>query len=91
MIITPIRNKIFELEPKHIDAMKKVKDGGNVYSVSLANNLREVQVYDHELIDIVPVPQLETMGFEFSNDEDLPYFGAILTDKGKAYLNQHKN
>jgi len=78
---------IKELNKDHYNAMVQVTNGANVYSLKIARLLREVQAYDPQLVDILTIQQLEGIGFRFENvNEPLPYFGAILTEKGKELL-----
>lgn len=78
------------LSQKHFEVMKDVLNGGTVYGYVEAKLLREVQRYDPELIHIIDnMEELERItGETYSGVERLPYFGAILTDRGKKLLKE---
>ncbi|MBD1379164.1 hypothetical protein [Metabacillus arenae] len=76
------------LKQEHYEVMKAVKDGATIYGYVDAKRLREVQKFDSELIEIIGLKDLEEItGEEYNGAEQLPYFGAILTGKGKEVLN----
>ncbi|HFF1838858.1 TPA: hypothetical protein ACGBET_003577 [Bacillus cereus] len=79
------------LKEEHLQAMKDITSGATIFSYSLAMRLREVERFDSELIDIIHnLDELEAISGEvFPAEKKLPYFGAILTKKGKEYLNNH--
>ena len=70
-----------KLTEKHLDAMRKVKNGADVWDPMIAKALREVQKIDPTLIDIT-----KPMMFRGTGAEKMPYFGAILTHMGKEAL-----
>jgi len=79
---------IKSLTSDHLDAMKEVKEGATIYGYRLAMLLREVQRYDRSLIHIIDnMRELEQIvGEKFDGTKRLPYFGAILSEKGKTVL-----
>jgi hypothetical protein len=70
-----------KLTKKHLDAMRKVKNGADVWDHMIAKALREVQKIDPTLIDIT-----KPMMFQGTGAEQMPYFGAILTHLGREAL-----
>ena len=74
-----------KLTRKHLDAMRKVKNGADVWAPDIARLLREVQKTDPDLIDIT-----KPMMFKGSGAEQMPYFGAILTKEGCRVLKNLK-
>lgn len=79
------------LKEEHLQAMQDITSGATIFSYSLAMRLREVERFDSELIDIIHnLDELEAISGEvFPAEKKLPYFGAILTNKGKEFLNNH--
>lgn len=79
------------MNKEHFAMMKAVKNGATIYGLYDAQLLREVQKYDKELITIIDdMNQLEyILGYELEGAKQLPYFGAILTKKGKKYLKEN--
>lgn len=76
------------LSEKHMIVMESVKEGATIYGYREAKVLREVQKENPEYIDIIDdLNELSNITHTiFDGKEELPYFGAILTDKGKAFL-----
>lgn len=79
------------ITPAHLTAMYHVRTGANVFSRGIAQLLREIEHHDPELIDIMaPQEMIDDMGMSSDEltDENgrLCYFGAVLTAKGKAFL-----
>lgn len=70
------------LTKKHHEVMRAVKDGADIWGYGDAALLREVQQYDPELIDI----GRPMMADDVPGHCRQPYFGAILTNKGRAIL-----
>lgn len=66
-----------KLTKKQKEAMKLVRDGGDVSSPAIARELRAVQKY-HPLLIFITKP----MG-DYDGRGHVPYFGAILTDEGR--------
>lgn len=79
------------LTEEHLKVMKAVKNGATIYGLNDAQLLREVQKYDKDLITIIDdMKKLEyILGYELDGAKQLPYFGAILTKKGKKYLKEN--
>lgn len=73
--------------------MKDITGGATIFSHTLATRLREVEKFDSDLIHIIQdLEELEAVsGDTFSGDEQLPYFGAILTKKGERFIQLHFN
>lgn len=69
-----------KLTTEQINALSQIDGGADVLSYSLATTLRDVEKTH---------PELLTIG-DYQGDYDpvgrLPYFGAILTDVGKAAI-----
>lgn len=80
-----------ELTEKHLQAMKEVEEGATIYGYGHARLLREVQMHDASLIDIIDdISQLEKIvGRVFDGAKKIPYFGAILTPKGKKFIQKN--
>ena len=80
------------LSEKHIEVMEAVKEGATIYGYVDAKLLREVQKEKPEYISIVD--NLDELAYitdtKFDGKEQLPYFGAILTGKGKEFLQKNK-
>lgn len=76
------------MNPKHLEVMKGIENGATVWSYVDAKLLREIQVYDDKLLviidDLEELAQIE--GKTYDGAKQLPYFGAILTEKGKQAL-----
>lgn len=66
------------LTSKHKEAMRQVINGGDVFDYGLARLLREVQRVDKSLIKIG-----KAKGDYGDGSGREPYFGAILTAKGR--------
>jgi hypothetical protein len=80
-----------ELEQKHLDMMESIKDGATIFGYKEAKLLREVQRIDRELIQVIDdISELEAIeGKEYDGAGRVPYFGAILTKKGKKLVRNH--
>ncbi|MCR6108671.1 hypothetical protein HXA34_20460 [Salipaludibacillus agaradhaerens] len=75
------------LNSKHIEEMRGIEEGATIWGYVNAKLLREVQRFDHELITVVSVKELEVIeNTTYDGSGKLPYFGAILTKKGKEFL-----
>lgn len=84
-----------QLSEEHLKIMFLIQNGATIFNLKKAKLLREVQQYDKTLINIIDnMKELERI---VGNEKDLydnkdpkighlAYFGAILTDKGKKYL-----
>jgi len=70
------------LTEEHKNALREIKDGADVFSYPTALRLREVQKEKPELLVICKI-----MG-EYPVAQKRPYFGAILTAKGKAFIDK---
>lgn len=78
---------MIELSEEHFKVMHAVRDGATIWGYYEAMKLREVQNFNQELITIVGIADLERIiGLEFDGAKRMPYFGAILTRKGKEFL-----
>lgn len=72
---------------EHIQIMQGVEGGADIYGYTEAKLLRQVHAHDPELVQILPVKELErATGRKFDGRKQLPYFGAILTAKGKGFI-----
>lgn len=67
-----------KLTKKQKEAMKLVTDGADISSYAIAKELRAVQKHHPLLIHIT-----KPMG-KYNGAGHVPYFGAILTDAGRA-------
>lgn len=80
------------LSAKHLDIMESIEQGATIYGYVEAKLLREVQKESPEYIHIID--NLEELSnitdTSFDGKEKLPYFGAILTEKGREFLLQNK-
>lgn len=75
------------LNTNHLSVMNEVREGATIWGYIEAKLLREVQQFDENLIDILEITDVEKItGEVFDGAKQLPYFGAILTDKGKTLL-----
>jgi RES domain-containing protein len=72
-----------KLTKRHLVAMRKVKDGGDVFDKRIAELLREVQQISPRLIDIG-----KPRAREYTGIEQMPYFGANLTDAGRVRVSR---
>lgn len=68
--------------------LKELKNGVTVWSPIIAKEIREFQKEHPTWIDVIDnMDKLERiLGTTFDGAGQLPYFGAILTDEGKANL-----
>ncbi len=71
------------LAAKHFESMRQVAEGADVIGYGVASDLRDVQRLHPGYIVIT------ARKHKYSVTERLPYFGAILTDAGKAALKAH--
>ena len=77
------------LKAKHFEVMKAVRNGATIWGLREAKLIREVQRYDPELVEIIKLQELEEIeGVEYDGAGRVPYFGAILTEKGKEFLRE---
>lgn len=84
-----------QLSEEHLKIMFLIQNGATIFALKEAKLLREVQQYNNTLIDIIDnIKELERI---LGNEKDLydnkdpktghlAYFGAILTEKGKKWL-----
>lgn len=70
-----------DLQAKHIEAMRAVANGADVWAYGTAVDLREVQRAAPELITIGRAMMAPADGAK-----QQPYFGAILTDAGREFV-----
>lgn len=83
--------KIEALTKHHYEAMGWIKEGATIFGLYEAIMLREVQAFDEELLEILGIAELERIENKVYNGaERMPYFGAILTDKGRKLLEGSK-
>lgn len=77
------------MKKEHIEQMESIQNGATIWGYKNALLLREVQVYDSELITIIDdLEELERIENKvYDGTGRLPYFGAILTEKGKSFIN----
>lgn len=76
-----------ELKEEHLHVMKLADGGCTVFGYMEAYLLREVQQFNEDFIKIVDIEKLEEItGEKYDPKGQLPYFGAVLTQKGKEYL-----
>lgn len=79
------------LNKDHIEALELIEGGADIYDLYLARTLREVQKINPELLNILSLKELEEIHQKkYHGSEQLPYFGAILSGKGKEFLNSLK-
>ena len=74
-----------EYTKEHLEAMESVREGADVRSYLLAKTLRKVEAANPEYIWIG-----ELAGHYPDVMEKLPYFGCILTEKGRAFIAETK-
>ena len=76
------------METEEIKVMKRIGNGATVWGRFDAEAVRELQKNHPEWVTIiVNMEELEKiMGEKYSGVGELPYFGAILTAKGKEAL-----
>lgn len=86
-----------KLNEEHLKIMFLIQNGATIFNLKKAKLLREVQQYDKTLINIIDnIEQLkQIVGNEkelYDNKDPktghLAYFGAILTEKGKEWLDK---
>lgn len=68
------------LTAQQIESMRAVADGADVLAYGIARDLRAVQKSHPEFI------MIGRRQHRYSVTEKLPYFGAILTDAGRAAI-----
>lgn len=77
-----------------IEMLKSVKNGETVYGLNQARILRAIDENEETkgLVHIIDdLKDLEyILGVKFTGTEQLPYFGAIITDEGKAWLKNER-
>jgi len=69
------------LSTRQLESMALVVDGADVYSYSLAVDLRLVQHTHPELITIT-----QPQAYKGDGTDQVPYFGVILTDLGRHFV-----
>lgn len=76
------------METKKIEVMRTIKNGATVWSLNDAKAIRELQKTHPSWVNIIDdIAELERiLGVKFDGTKRLPYFGAILTGKGKEAL-----
>lgn len=83
------------LSEEHLQTMFLTQEGATIFGLKEAKLLREVEQYDNSLINIIS--NIEELQKIVGNEKDLydnknpktghlAYFGAILTEKGKKWL-----
>ncbi|GAA0471797.1 hypothetical protein [Alkalibacillus silvisoli] len=79
------------LNKEHLSEMKGIENGATIWGYKNAKLLREVQRFDSELLTIIDdLQELERIENKvYDGAKQLPYFGAILSEKGKEFLNEH--
>lgn len=82
-----------ELTEKHFEVMEAVEDGATIWAYAEAKLLRELQQYNPNYITIIDnLDELARIeGKKFNGADKLPYFGAILTDGGKRFLDLYNS
>lgn len=76
-----------ELKSIHLKTMEGVEGGATIWGYREAKLLREIQQVDTELVKILNLSEVEEItGEHFDGAKQLPYFGAVLTDKGREFL-----
>ncbi|MDE1407015.1 hypothetical protein NSQ93_22520 [Bacillus sp. FSL W8-0445] len=81
--------EIKQLTAEHIEAMMEVGDGVIIWNYVDAKLLREVGRYNKDLIEFVELDELRKIDSrvaKLTGVERLPYFGAVITDKGVEFL-----
>lgn len=90
-------DEIKELTKEHLENMFLIQDGATIFGLKEATLLREVEKYNKSLITIIDNMKVleKIVGSEkdlYDNKNPktghLAYFGAILTDKGKKWLDK---
>lgn len=84
-----------EITNEHLEIMFKVQNGATIFGLKEATLLREVEMYDKSLIDIISdmsklqkIVGSEKDLYDNKNKKTghLAYFGVILTKKGFEWL-----
>ncbi|MBH8609089.1 hypothetical protein [Thermoactinomyces sp. CICC 10521] len=71
------------MRKEHFDLMERIAFGATIWDREEAKLIREIEQYDPELVEIIPVEELEKItGERYDGAQQIPYFGAILTAKG---------
>ena len=79
------------LSKDNYTVMEMIKNGATILHYSVAKNVREIQDFDRGLVTIINISDLEEVtGEMYTGIERVPYFGAILTDKGVKVLQEYK-
>jgi len=81
--------EIKQLTAEHVEAMIEVGDGATIWDYVDAKLLREIGRYDKDLIEFVELDELRKIDpkvAKLTGAERLPYFGAVITDKGFEFL-----
>ncbi len=85
---------MMELSKNHLQIMKDIGEGATIWGFMEAHLLREVQAFDPSFVKLVPLDELEQYDPSIAGltgADQLPYFGAVLTSDGFAYLDRNKN
>ncbi len=75
------------LTPKQLSLMRAIEQGADIWSHSLAIQLRELQKIVPEYLHIGPA----MMADNIPGKEQQPYFGAILSDEGERVLHEYED
>ena len=85
------RNAYTELQPNHYIVMGGIKNGADIYDLLNASLIRQIETIDEDLVTILNIEELEEIhNKKFDGAKQMPYFGAILTGKGKKILLDHR-
>lgn len=81
----------FQITPAHLTAMHAVRDGVSIFDRGIAQLLQEVERHNPEMVQIfTPREMQDDIGAEeqdlYDTDGRLCYLGAILTPKGREFL-----
>lgn len=85
------RNAYTELQPQHYELMHDIRNGADIYGFRDAKLIRQIETIDKELVDIVDIDTLQRIHNKtFDGTKQLPYFGAILTPKGRKLVRDYR-
>ena len=81
------------LTKEHLEEMKGIENGATIWGYKNAKLLREIQQFDSDLLTIIDdLQELEHIENKvYDGAKRLPYFGAILTERGKVFLSERSS
>ncbi|PLS19415.1 hypothetical protein CVD28_03090 [Bacillus sp. M6-12] len=78
------------LTKEQVELMEAVNDGATIFGYKDAKLLREVQKQEPTFITIIDnLDELARIeGKRYKGNEQLPYFGAVITEKGQDFVKE---